>query len=269
MILKKYDLKNRHALITGAGGLLGLQHSIALLEVGASIVITDINFKKLRKNYQILIKKFINKKIIMKVMDVTNEKSILNCRNYLKKSKINIDILLNNASFDPKVNNLKKNHLATFSLKQWQKEFEVGLTGAFLCSKIFGQEMAKRKKGVILNISSDLSVISPDQRIYNKKEKKINIKPITYSVIKTGLIGMTRYLATYWANENVRCNALSPGGIKNNQDINFVRKIRKLIPLNRMAEKNEYHSAIQFLCSDASSYMNGHNMVIDGGRSVW
>jgi len=269
MISKRYDLKNRFALLTGAGGLLGLEHAIALLETGAGIVITDINLKKLKINYQILNKNFKNKKIIMKVMDVTNEKSILKCRDYLKKSKINIDILLNNASFNPKANSLKNNQLESFSLKQWQKEFEIGLTGAFLCSKIFGQEMAKRKKGVILNISSDLSVISPDQRIYNKKEKKINVKPITYSVIKTGLIGMTRYLATYWANKNVRCNALSPGGVKKDQDIQFIRKIKKLIPLNRMAEKNEYHAAIQFLCSDASSYMNGHNMVIDGGRSVW
>ena len=128
--------------------------------------------------------------------------------------------------------------------------------------------MAKRKKGVILNISSDLSVISPDQRLYNRGKKLKNVKPVTYSVAKTGLIGLTKYLASYWSNKNIRCNAISPGGIYNNHKRSFVNRIKKLIPLGRMAKKDEYRSAIQFLCSDASSYMTGQNLIIDGGRSI-
>jgi NAD(P)-dependent dehydrogenase (short-subunit alcohol dehydrogenase family) len=128
------------------------------------------------------------------------------------------------------------------------------------------------KGGVILNIASDLSVFSPDQRLYRKEglpDDLQPVKPVTYSVIKTGLVGLTRYLATYWADKGVRCNALSPGGVFNGQGEAFVQRLSSLIPLGRMADKDEYRAAVQFLCSEASSYMNGQNIVMDGGRSVW
>lgn len=157
-----------------------------------------------------------------------------------------------------------------YSLKNWDKELKVGLTGAFLTSKIIGSEMVKNKNGgIIINISSDLGIIAPDNRIYNNSSKIINVKPITYSVIKHGIIGLTKYLATYWADKKIRTNCLCPGGIYENHNIKFVRKISKLIPLGRMARLDEYKGAIQFLCSDASSYMNGSNLIIDGGRTIW
>ena len=129
-----------------------------------------------------------------------------------------------------------------------------------------------QKKGVILNIASDLSIIAPDQRIYFKEgleEEFQQVKPVTYSVIKSGLVGLTKYVATYWADKDIRCNALSPGGVFNNQSEEFVNRIKKLIPMDRMAFKEEYRGAVQFLCSDASSYMTGQNIIIDGGRSIW
>jgi NAD(P)-dependent dehydrogenase (short-subunit alcohol dehydrogenase family) len=132
--------------------------------------------------------------------------------------------------------------------------------------------MSQSGGGVILNVASDLSVISPDQRIYRiegKDDLDQPVKPITYSIIKTGIIGITKYLSTYWSLNGVRVNALSPGGVYENQDTEFVAKLSHLIPLGRMANTDEYRSAIQFLCSDASSYMTGHNLIIDGGRSVW
>ena len=132
--------------------------------------------------------------------------------------------------------------------------------------------MAKKNGGVILNIASDLSVFAPDQRIYCKELLSPNmqpVKPVTYSVIKTGLIGLTKYLATYWADRNIRVNALSPGGVYVNQSSEFVSKLENLIPMARMANREEYREAVQFLCSNASSYMTGQNIVIDGGRSVW
>jgi NAD(P)-dependent dehydrogenase (short-subunit alcohol dehydrogenase family) len=149
----------------------------------------------------------------------------------------------------------------------------VGLTGAFLCSQVFGSAMAKDGMGgVILNIASDLSVLSPDQRLYRQENLQPDmqpVKPVTYSVIKAGLSGLTRYLATYWAEYGVRANTLSPGGVFNNQSDEFVERLSTLIPIGRMAQKDEYRSAVQFLCSDASAYLNGQNIVMDGGRSVW
>ena len=166
---------------------------------------------------------------------------------------------------------LKSSRLESFSIHDWDYQLKVGLTGAMLCAKVFGPRMAARGQGVILNIASDLSIIAPNQKLYQKAgllPDQQPVKPVTYSVIKHGLIGLTKYLATYWPNQGVRCNALSPVGIYNGQSEDFVEKIKDLIPLERMAEKNEYRSAVQFLCSDASAYMNGQNIVMDGGRSV-
>jgi len=187
-----------------------------------------------------------------------------------------VDILVNNAAIDPKVKNgdtVSSSRFENFPLEQWDMQLAVGLTGAFLCSQVFGTAMAQSGKGgVILNIASDLSVFSPDQRLYRKEgvnEDQQPVKPVTYSVIKTGLVGLTRYLATYWPEQGVRANALSPGGVFNGQGDEFVQRLSALIPLGRMARRDEYRSAVQFLCSDASSYMNGQNIVMDGGRSVW
>ena len=135
-----------------------------------------------------------------------------------------------------------------------------------LCSKYFGGLIAQNKSGgVIINIASDLSVIAPNHSIYNKGV----YKPVMYSVVKHGIIGLTKYLSTYWNSKKIRCNALSPGSVEQNQSKKLIGKLKKLIPLNRLAQKDEYKSAIQFLCSDASKYMTGQNLVIDGGRSVW
>jgi NAD(P)-dependent dehydrogenase (short-subunit alcohol dehydrogenase family) len=146
------------------------------------------------------------------------------------------------------------------------------LKGSFLCCQIIGSEMAKRKSGVILNVASDLAVIAPDQRLYQQDglpDDQQPVKPVTYAVAKTGLIGLTRYLATYWADAGVRVNAVSPGGVYNNQPEEFVRRLNQLIPMGRMADIDEWQGAILFLCSDASSYITGINLTIDGGRSIW
>lgn len=273
----KFDLSGRTALITGSAGLLGREHAKALLDNGAQVVLTDINESIIADQKAALAVTYSEEKIITHVMDVTSEASIRNVLENLNAKSVHVSILINNAAIDPKVvkdtSPGETTRLENFSLSQWQSEIEVGLTGAFLCSKIFGTAMAEmRESGVILNIASDLSVISPDQRLYRKPgllENDQPVKPVTYSVIKAGMIGLTRYLATYWPNNSVRCNALSPGGVENNQGEDFITKITALIPAGRMANANEYHSVVQFLCSDASLYMNGQNIVIDGGRSVW
>ena len=274
MKLAKYSLKDKYTLITGAAGLLGRQHSKALLEIESNIILTDINMKKLKELKTELAGEFPRSKIFIYKMNVSSEKEVLLVSKKLTQSKKTVDVLINNAAIDPKIGNIHNktnSRLESFNSIQWDKELNVGLKGAFLCTKVFGAKMAKNGGGVILNIASDLSVISPDQSLYEVKglPKHLQpVKPVTYSVIKTGLVGLTRYTATYWSKEGVRCNSISPGGILDNQDMKFVKKLEKKIPIGRMAKPDEYNSTIQYLCSDASSYLNGQNLVIDGRRSV-
>ena len=259
--------KKLYALVTGAAGLLGYYHSKALMELGYNLIITDINKKSLKDNFYKLTKLKLSNKIFLEKLNVYNEANI---RMLIKKYKNEyIYVLINNASINPSINKngvfANSGKLEKISVKEWNDNLNVGLTGSMLCSKYFGYEMSKKKGGIIINIASDLSVIAPNQSIY----KKNNFKPVTYSVIKHGLIGLTKYLATYWPNKNVRCNALSPGPVQNGQHKGFIEKLKKQIPMNRLANKDEYIGAIKFLCSRESKYMNGHNLILDGGRSIW
>ena len=277
MAFEKFNLSGKTALITGAAGLLGIEHAAALLESGATVILTDVGPDNLAAAKETLSKDADVTRIHTYEMDVSNLEAINLVAENIKSSNIRIDILVNNAAIDPKVKGdqgvLETSRLENFPLEQWDLQIAVGVTGAFLCSQVFGTLMANDGKGgVILNIASDLSVFSPDQRLYRKNglaDDMQPVKPVTYSVIKAGLIGLTRYLATYWADKGVRCNALSPGGVFNGQGDEFVQRLSSLIPLGRMASKDEYRAAIQFLCSEASSHMNGQNVVIDGGRSTW
>lgn len=248
------NLKNKNIIITGGSGFLGSQMIKGFLKNKSKLIILDLNKPKIK-----------NKNLIYFYCDITNEIEVKRIFNKIKK-KTKIDVLVNNAARDyvPQKKN-KKNIFENFELDNWNKDLSVGLGGAFICTKVFGAEMAKNKKGVILNISSDLGIIAPTQDIY----KDLNfIKPVTYSVVKHGIIGLTKYTAAYWAKKNVRCNAIAPGGILNNQNKKFLSKIKKLIPLNRLAKKNEYNDLILFLCSDSSSYMTGSIVVADGGRTI-
>tara|TARA_X000000368_G_scaffold416767_1_gene411458 strand:+ start:852 stop:1685 length:834 start_codon:yes stop_codon:yes gene_type:complete len=277
MTLDKFRLENKNVLITGAAGLLGTEHASAILEVGGKVILTDVTKKKLEDTKKILSSQFNPNSILILKMDVTKKENIQKVSKDLSKSKIRVDVLINNAAINPKVgkklNPTKKLRFENLSPEDWDLELDVGLKGAFFCSQIFGTKMASDAKGgVILNISSDLSVISPDQRIYQLKgisEENQPVKPVTYSVIKNGLIGLTKYVATYWSSKGVRCNALSPGGVLTDQDNEFIKKLNRLIPLGRMASKDEYRSTVQYLCSEASSYVNGQNIVVDGGRTIW
>ena len=275
-ITEKFNLSGKTALITGGAGLLGVEHAAALLEINCIVVLTDINDSALQSSKETLSAHADPSRIFTQVMDVTSADSIRSVLSSLTASGLRVDILVNNAAIDPKVKEtgiFETSRLENFPIEQWNLQVAVGLTGAFLCSQIFGTAMAQDGKGgVILNIASDLSVISPDQRLYRKDGLAENlqpVKPVTYSVIKAGLAGLNRYLATYWADRGVRSNALSPGGIYNGQNDEFVTKLTNLIPMGRMAAKDEYRGAVQFLCSDASAYLNGQNIVMDGGRSVW
>jgi NAD(P)-dependent dehydrogenase (short-subunit alcohol dehydrogenase family) len=268
--IASFDLRGRRALVTGAAGLLGREHVAALAELGAEVILTDIGETTLHAARAALFPLY-GDLVRAEIMDVTSELSI----RHMAETVGPIDVLINNAAIDPKVtdgdDSLAQTRLEHFPLEEWNRQISVGLSGAFLCSRILGGRMAERGSGVILNIASDLAVIAPDQRLYRKPglpEDKQSVKPVTYSVIKTGLLGLTRYLAAYWADRGVRVNAISPGGVFNNHPAEFVRRLANLIPMGRMAELSEYRAAVQFLCSPASSYMTGQNMIIDGGRSI-
>lgn len=273
--LSKFDLTDRWAVVTGAAGVLGKQHAIALQELNANLVLLDKNKNGLARVVNELIQMDFNGEILEFEIDITNEVKVQALNKYLSSKHFLVSVLINNAAINPKYEVLasgkNSSRVEDFNLLDWDMQLDVGLKGSFICSKVFGSEMAKQGKGVILNIASDLSIIAPDQRIYKNDNSNTSqiVKPITYSVIKSGLVGMTKYLATYWNESNVRVNAISPGGIYENQESEFVKRLTNLIPLGRMASLDEYNSAIQFLCSDASSYMTGQNIVIDGGRSIW
>ncbi len=247
------DLNNKNIILTGGSGFLGSQITRAFLKNNSNIYVLDIKKPTLK-----------SKKLFYLKCDITNENEVKKISKQLNKKKI--DILINNAAKDyVPIKTKKKITFENFDLKKWNTDLSVGLSGAFICTKIFGSLMAKRRNGVILNISSDLGIIAPDQNLYEDIKFK---KPVTYSVVKHGLNGLTKYTASYWANKNVRCNAIAPGGINNNQNKKFLSKIKKVIPLGRLAKKNEYNNLILFLCSEASSYMTGSIVVADGGRTI-
>ena len=268
-----FDLTGKTALITGAAGLLGIKHAEAILEYGGNVILTDLHDELvMQKANELRAKKYGNRKVFSFFMDVTKRETITK----LAAMFDNIDILINNAAQDPKVKQdgsiSSETRFETMTEDYWKQGIDAIINGTFLCSQVIANKMLKTGGGVIINIASDLSVIAPDQRIYKKEgvdEDKQLVKPITYSAAKYAVVGMTKYLATYFADKNIRVNCLSPTGVFNNHPEEFVQKLSNIIPMGRMAHIDEYKGAIVFLCSNASSYMTGHNLVIDGGKTVW
>jgi NAD(P)-dependent dehydrogenase (short-subunit alcohol dehydrogenase family) len=268
-----FDLSGRVVLITGGAGLLGAEHASGIAEAGGIPVIADLRGADAEKAARAIRDRYGGACSAIE-LDVTSRAS---CEAALAKVLDlhgRLDGLVNNAALNPKVEGagLAATRFENYSLELWNRELSVGLSGAFLCSQVFGAYMAAHGGGVIVNIASDLGIIAPDQRIYRRPgllPEEQPVKPVTYSVVKGGLVMLTKYLATYWADAGVRVNALVPGGVYAGQPEDFVEKLTQLIPMGRMARKDEYRAALVFLCSDASSYMTGSNLVIDGGRTCW
>jgi NAD(P)-dependent dehydrogenase (short-subunit alcohol dehydrogenase family) len=269
-----FDLSGRVVVITGAAGLLGRQHVDAIASAGGTPILLDLRLEPVDKLAH-EIKAQYGVPATGYAVDITNETEV--CANTHEILDIfgKIDALVNNAANNPKVENQEgKNfsRLENFPLEVWHADVAVGLTGAFLCAKHYGTAISNNPDGgVILNISSDLGLIAPDQRLYRLPglpEDQQPVKPVTYSVVKTGLIGLTRYLATYWP-DSVRCNALCPGGVDAGQPDDFLKEVFSRIPMGRLAKANEYQGALLFLLSEASAYLNGAILPMDGGRCVW
>lgn len=269
-------LAGRSAVVTGGAGLLGVEHAVALSTAGARVALLDTNVERLGAATETIRGRVPNAELHSFASDVTSLSSLREVNEALKDLGVEVDVLVNNAAVNPAVKadgvSSESNAFETFPLARWELELSVGLTGAFLASQVFGSEMALRGEGAIINVASDLSVIAPDQRLYSEDDTtpaRESAKPVTYSVAKFALIGLTKYLSTYWAEDGVRVNALSPGGVRLDQPEAFTSRLHKRIPMGRMANPDEYHGALVFLASSDSAYMTGQNLVIDGGRTVW
>ena len=269
-----FDLKGKVAIITGAAGLLGQQFVSILRKAGANVIAIDIADdvigKIVNKSYS-----GVDTDSISLKLDICDKESV---KAMVKKvlSKWNkIDILINSAAIDPKFDkeNTKNNEhrFEDYPLNKWQSSLDVNLTGTFIITQQVGKVMASQMKGNIINIASTYGMVGPDQRIYKKSNEMEQgfYKPISYAVTKGAILQFTRYLATYWQGKNIRVNSLTPGGVQNNQEKEFLVNYSYRTPTGRMAKIDELNGALLFLSSDASSYMNGANLVVDGGWTSW
>lgn len=273
--IQNFLIEGNVCIITGGAGLLGRRHAEAVLEGRGIPVLLDISQRALEKMRNLLSEKYPEGIVEAFETDITDRIALEGIRETLLEKYGHVDVLINNAANNPKVEggsqNLGALKFVDFPTELWNADMAVGLTGALLCSQVFGKAMEDQKKGVILNIGSDYGIIAPDQRVYRKEglaEEEQIIKPISYSVVKHGLIGMTKYLAAYWGDKGIRVNTLCPASLYNGQDEEFVNRLSKLIPMGRMSRPEEYVCTILYMISEASSYMTGATVVLDGGRTI-
>jgi Dehydrogenases with different specificities (related to short-chain alcohol dehydrogenases) len=261
------DIKNKVIIITGGLGLLGLSLVEKLAKDDAKVVVLDLKSSKLLnkiKNYN-----FIKKNLFYFRCDVSEKKHLLKIKKKIISKFKKIDVLINAAALNDAVEknpDPKSSMFENYSLSDWNKSFKVNLTSIFLSSQIFGVKMAKQKHGSIINIASTYGIVAPDQSIYiNNKLKQTFYKNPSYPSTKGAVISFTKYLASYWGGLGVRVNCISPGGIENKQNKNFIKKYSSKTLLKRMAKPHEIYGAVKLLCSNESSYITGSNIVVDGG----
>lgn len=268
-----FNLAGRVVIITGGAGLLGVRHAEAIAAAGGTPVIADLNASAAEEVSRRVAQQFTVPALALR-LDVTDEGSVIAMRDAVLARFGRIDALVNNAANNPKVEDgtTSFSRLEDFPLAQWNADVAVGLTGAFLCAKVIGTAMAAAGTGVIVNISSEYGMIAPDQRLYHvagAPEEEQPKKPVSYTAVKAGLHGLTLYLSTYWAGAGVRTNTITVGGVENGQSPEFIARASAKIPLGRMGHPTDYQGALVWLCSDSSAFVNGANIVVDGGKSAW
>ena len=271
--MKLFSLKNKVAVVTGALGLIGKQHCYALAEAGANVIVVDVD-EKACKVFAEELREDTLIESYGKSADITQRASLENLRNKITAKFGGINVLVNNAA----INDMFENPLAAseqskfenYPLELWQRSIDVNVTGMFLSSQILGTGMAEQGSGSIINIASTYGMVAPDQSLYKKPDgSQPFYKSPAYPTTKGAVLSFTKYLAAYWGNKGVRVNSLSPGGVENGQDEYFIRNYSQRTQLGRMAEPSDYKGAIVFLASDASQYMTGANLVVDGGWTAW
>jgi len=264
-----FNLKDKVAVITGGAGLLGREYAKALASCGASIAIVDTDASKINELKDFFQEKF-NVKILGLIADISKKEEVEKITKDIIAFFGKIDILINNAGISGKFESGNVAPLfENYPQEEWDKAWGVNVTGMFLCAQAAGKEMVKTGGGVIINVSSIHGMVSPDQRMYNKEGELKFVKPVSYSVTKSAILNFTRYLAAYWGDKNIRVNTLVPGGVFDNQDTEFVKKYSEKTPLGRMANPGDMVGPILFLSSDASKYMTGATLVVDGGWMIW
>ncbi len=268
-----FSLTGRVAVVTGALGLLGKHHCLALAEAGAHVVVADLDGKASDEYARSLRAQSYPGTLGIGV-DITSPDSVRAMRDAILAHFGKIDVLVNNAAINDMFENpaaaAEQSRFEAYPLELWKRSLEVNVTGTFLCSQIIGTGMARQKSGSIINIASTYGIVAPDQSLYRRPDGTQEFfKSAAYPVTKGAVISFTRFLAAYWGSAGVRVNSLSPGGVENAQDEYFVRTYSARTPLGRMAVPDDYRGAIVFLASDASRYMTGANLVVDGGWTAW
>ena len=268
-ISELFSLKEKVAVVTGALGLIGKHHCHALAEAGASVIVCDLNESECAKFASTLPELSLGISA-----DITSKKSVKDLRDKILSNYGKIDILVNNAAINDKFEDpssvLEESKFENYPVEIFKKLLDVNVTGMFICSQVLGTEMAEKGYGSIINIASTYGIVAPDQSIYkNERGEQTFYKSAAYPVTKGAVISFTRFLAAYWGNKGIRVNTLSPGGVQDNQDKFFVKNYSAKTPLGRMAQPTDYKGALVFLASDASSYMTGANLIVDGGWTSW
>ena len=273
-ILEKFDLTGRVGVVTGGGGQLGFEFCKTLAEAGAAVAVVDLNASASQATADTLTNG--GYKALSLPTDITQPESVRAAIEMVLSVFGRLDVLVNSAALDPKFDPDAVNKGITpgafedYPLDLWNAAMKVNLTGMFLMTQACVKPMIDQgNKGSIINICSTYGLNGPDQRIYVKEGKRVAFKPVYYTVTKAGVMGFTKYLAAYYAGTEIRVNALTPGGVFNNHEEYFVKNYSAKTILGRMAQKDEMNGALLFLASDASSYMTGNNVVVDGGWTVW
>lgn len=273
MVSDIFNVQDRVVVVTGGLGQLGRQFSLALGARGAKVAVFDALATDERVKERFGEAASDADRFLFLSVDVTDRSSIEKALSKVNERWGTPHALINNAALDspPGAPAEENGPFEDYPESSWDKVMQVNVKGVFLCSQVIGAPMAEAKRGSIINICSIYGIVSPDQRIYEYRRtgESSFFKPVAYSASKSALLNLTRYLATYWAGKNVRVNTLTFGGVANNQDEKFLEGYCARLPLGRMAREDEYNGAIIFLISDASSYMTGSNMIIDGGWTAW
>ncbi|MGZ6316498.1 MAG: SDR family oxidoreductase [Anaerolineales bacterium] len=273
-IQEKFDITGRVAVVTGGAGLLGTEFCRTLAEGGATVAVVDLNAEGARKQAAALCQ--AGYQATGFGTDITKPESVRELVASILQDFGRLDILVNSAALDPKFDasaserGIAPGSFEDYPLDQWNAALNVNLTGMFLITQACVKPMLQQgRKGSVINICSTYGLNGPDQRIYVKDGKRVAFKPVYYTVTKAGVLGFTKYLSAYYADTEIRINALTPGGVFNNHDDYFVKNYSAKTILGRMARKDEMNGALLFLASDASSYMTGNNVIVDGGWTAW